>query len=60
MTLLVAAGIYAVARGWPVLWGTGERTDLGEALLAQGAQLLRTRVLARTSGLPPMTPTSPG
>lgn len=57
--LLLAAGTFAVACGWPRLWGNGERTDLGEAIVTRGHDLIRRRVTARTRVLPPMTPGEP-
>jgi GNAT superfamily N-acetyltransferase len=54
--LLLAAGTYAVASGWPRLWGNGERTDLGEALVTGGHDVIRRRAVTRTRVLPPMTP----
>lgn len=54
--LLLAAGTYAVASGWPRLWGNGERTDLGESLVTRGHEVVRRRATARTRVLPPMTP----
>jgi GNAT superfamily N-acetyltransferase len=54
--LLLAAGAFAVASGWPRLWSNGERTDLGEALASAGHDVLRRRAKARTRVLPPMTP----
>lgn len=53
--LLGVAEACAVARGWPVLWGGGERTALGESLLRDlrwGVR--RARPLSRLA--PPMTP----
>lgn len=57
--LLLAAGTFAVASGWPRLWGNGERTDLGEAIVTRGHDLIRRRTTARTRVLPPMTPGEP-
>lgn len=54
--LLLAAGTYAVASGWPRLWGNGERTDLGEVLATSGHDVVRRRMQARSRVLPPMTP----
>lgn len=54
--LLLAAGTFAVASGWPRLWANGERTDLGESLATRGPEVLRRRATARTRTLPPMTP----
>jgi GNAT superfamily N-acetyltransferase len=54
--LLLAAGTFAVASGWPRLWGNGERTDLGEALVTGGHDVIRRRVVVRSRVLPPMTP----
>ncbi|HET6626685.1 MAG TPA: hypothetical protein VFG63_09865, partial [Nocardioidaceae bacterium] len=54
--LLLAAGGYTVASGWPRLWGNGERTDLGEALVSSGHEVLRRRAKTWTRVLPPMTP----
>jgi GNAT superfamily N-acetyltransferase len=54
--LLFAAAAYSRLRGWPLLWGSGERTDLGEAFVTRGHHVIGGRVEARTHDLPPMTP----
>jgi hypothetical protein len=58
--VLISAGLYAVASGWPRIWGGGERTDMGEALVTEGPELFRGRAKPRTRVLPPMTPGVPG
>lgn len=37
--VLISAGLYAVAAGRPRIWGGGERTDMGEALVTEGPEL---------------------
>jgi GNAT superfamily N-acetyltransferase len=54
--LLFAAASYSRARQWPLLWGSGQRTDLGEAFVTQGHDIITGRVERRTHRLPPMTP----
>jgi GNAT superfamily N-acetyltransferase len=54
--LLLTAGGLRVVNGWAPLWGGGERTDLGEAYIRQGPDVVRGRVTPRTKSLPPMTP----
>jgi GNAT superfamily N-acetyltransferase len=56
-SLLFAAAGYARLRDWPLLWGSGQRTDLGEAFVTQAHDVISGRVEARTHNLPPMTPT---
>jgi len=58
--VLISAGLYAVASGWPRIWGDGERTDMGQALVTEGPELFRARAKPRTRVLPPMTPGVPG
>jgi len=53
--ILVAAWAYCRLRGWPPLWGTGQRTDLGESLVMSTPRM-RMRTQKRTHVLPPMTP----
>lgn len=54
--LLLAAEACAVARGWPCLWGGGERTALGESLLRSLRWGVR-RAQPLTALARPMTPT---
>jgi GNAT superfamily N-acetyltransferase len=57
--LLGAAECLSVARGWPRLWGDGQRTELGEA--ARNARTWSKRTADLTHTAPPMTPTdAPG
>lgn len=53
-SLLIAAGALSVARGWPRLWGDGQRTELGEQL--RNASPWRHRAENLTHIAPPMTP----
>ena len=55
--LLVAAEMLSVARGWPGMWGDGQRTLLGERLRAARAWQHRTADLTHLH--PPMTPGDP-
>lgn len=52
--LIAAAGTLSVARGWPRLWGDGQRTELGEKLTAASTWTHRAAPLTHTA--PPMTP----
>lgn len=52
--LLTAAGTLSVARGWARLWGDGQRTELGEQLVAGAIWSHRAAPLTHTA--PPMTP----
>lgn len=52
--LLIGAGALCVARGWPRLWGDGQRTALGEQL--RNASTWRHRAADLTHIAPPMTP----
>jgi GNAT superfamily N-acetyltransferase len=54
--LTLAAGGYNTGRGWAPIWISGERTELGEAVLTQVQPALRSRVTPRTKVMPPMTP----
>jgi GNAT superfamily N-acetyltransferase len=54
--LLFAAAGYSRLRNWPLLWGSGQRTDLGEAFVTRGHSVISGRVEPRTHNLPPMTP----
>jgi GNAT superfamily N-acetyltransferase len=54
--LLFAAAGYSRLRNWPLLWGSGQRTDLGEAFVTRGHAVINGRVEPRTHHLPPMTP----
>jgi GNAT superfamily N-acetyltransferase len=58
--LITAAWTYARLRGWPPLWGSGQRTDLGEVMVTRGAATgspnFVSRTQPRTHRLPPMTP----
>lgn len=54
-SLLFAAEACAIARGWPGLWGGGERTALGESLL-RGLRWGVRRARPLTSLVRPMTP----
>jgi GNAT superfamily N-acetyltransferase len=54
--LLFAAAAYSRLRNWPLLWGSGQRTDLGEAFVTRGHSVISGRVETRTHNLPPMTP----
>ena len=58
--LTLAAGGYNTGRGWAPIWVSGERTDLGEAVVQQVQPELRSRVTARTKVMPPMTPPDAG
>lgn len=50
-----AAGGYVAARGWPRMWVSGERTDLGEAMLAHAApDYFAHRITQRHTHSPPM------
>jgi GNAT superfamily N-acetyltransferase len=52
--LIHAAGAHQVTGGRPLLWSSGERTDLGEEFAqSQGGPY---RVAPRTRVMPPMTP----
>jgi hypothetical protein len=53
-SLLIAAGALSVFRGWPRLWGDGQRTALGEEL--RNASPWRHRAADLTHLAPPMTP----
>lgn len=52
--LLFSAGTLALARSWPRVWSDGQRTVLGEQLVASRAW--RSRVAELTHIAPPMTP----
>lgn len=52
--LVLAASTLSMARGWPRLWGDGQRTQLGEAW--RNASVWRDRTAALTHVAPPMTP----
>ena len=52
--LFAAAGGYVAARGWPRLWVSGERTDLGEAALEHAPDYFAHRVTPRHTQSPPM------
>ena len=52
--LFAAAGGYVAARGWPRLWVSGERTDLGEAALGHAPEYFAHRVTERHTQSPPM------
>lgn len=52
--LFAAAGGYVAARGWPRLWVSGERTDLGEAALGHAPGYFAGRVTPRHTHSPPM------
>jgi GNAT superfamily N-acetyltransferase len=53
--LAAAAGGYVAARGWHRLWVSGERTDLGEAMLARATpDYFAHRVTQRHTHSPPM------
>ncbi|HET7530017.1 MAG TPA: GNAT family N-acetyltransferase [Mycobacteriales bacterium] len=54
--LTLAAGGYNVGRGWAPMWVSGERTELGEAVVARAGSALRGRITPRTQVMPPMTP----
>jgi GNAT superfamily N-acetyltransferase len=54
--LLFAAAGYSRLRNWPLLWGSGQRTDLGEAFVTRGHSIIGGRIEPRTHNLPPMTP----
>jgi GNAT superfamily N-acetyltransferase len=54
--LLAAAGAYVRVRDWPALWASGQRTDLGDALVTRGHPAIGARAEPRTHHLPPMTP----
>ena len=55
--LIGAAGTLSVARGWPRLWGDGQRTADGEGL--RNARSWRDRTADLTHLAPPMTPPTP-
>lgn len=52
--LIIGAGALSVARGWPRLWGDGQRTVQGEQL--RNASPWRHRAADLTHTAPPMTP----
>lgn len=52
--LFAVAGGYVAARGWPRLWVSGERTDLGEAALGHAPDYFTHRVTQRHTHSPPM------
>lgn len=52
--LFAAAGGYVAARGWPRLWVSGERTDLGEAALGHAPAYFSQRITQRHTQSPPM------
>lgn len=52
--LIAAGGSLAVARGWPHLWGDGQRTQLGEHLRTGSRWQHRAAELTHLA--PPMTP----
>lgn len=52
--LFAAAGGYVAARGWPRLWVSGERTDLGETALEHAPDYFANRVTPRHTQSPPM------
>jgi GNAT superfamily N-acetyltransferase len=52
--LLGAAECLSVARGWPRLWGDGQRTELGEQ--ARNGRTWQKRTADLTHLHPPMTP----
>ncbi|MEO9108670.1 MAG: hypothetical protein ABI368_00460, partial [Jatrophihabitantaceae bacterium] len=52
--LSAAAATLSTARGWPRLWGGGQRTELGEQWRA--TNLWRNRAADLTHVAPPMTP----
>lgn len=52
--LVHAAGVLGAARGWPILWGDGQRTALGERF--RDASYWRHRAAELTHLAPPMTP----
>jgi GNAT superfamily N-acetyltransferase len=56
--LIIAAGTLGTARGWPRLWGDGQRTELGERWVATSQW--RERAAPLTHIAPPMTPGDPG
>jgi GNAT superfamily N-acetyltransferase len=58
--LSLAAGGYNTGSGWAPFWVSGERTDLGEAVVRQVEPELRSRITARTRVMPPMTPPDAG
>lgn len=55
--LLAAAECLSVARGWPRLWGDGQRTELGE--VARNARTWSRRTADLTHLAPPMTEENP-
>lgn len=52
--LIAAAATLSTARGWPRLWGDGQRTELGEQWRATNPW--RSRAAELTHVAPPMTP----
>lgn len=56
--LIHAAGAHQVTAGRPLLWSSGERTDLGEAFARSEGGPYRVR--PRTRVVPPMTPRNDG
>lgn len=56
LAICLAAGTYAVARGWPPLLVGGTRTDLGEAFTRHLPEPIQPRVASRTFRAPDMTP----
>jgi GNAT superfamily N-acetyltransferase len=52
--LFAAAAGYVAGRGWPRLWVSGERTDLGEAALRHAPDYFAGRVTPRHTHSPPM------
>lgn len=53
--LAAAAGGYVAARGWPRMWVSGERTDLGEAMLTNATpDYFAHRITKRHTHSPPM------
>ncbi|MDT7538085.1 MAG: hypothetical protein QOI82_1670 [Actinomycetota bacterium] len=54
--LLTVAELLSVAHGWQPLHGSGERTELGEELVTRASGYWRSRVVAQTTVMPPMTP----
>ncbi|HKC27507.1 MAG TPA: hypothetical protein VKB75_05805 [Jatrophihabitans sp.] len=52
--LVVVAAVLSYARGWPLLWADGQRTEMGEKFRNASTWRHRTMDLKHTS--PPMTP----
>jgi GNAT superfamily N-acetyltransferase len=52
--IIMAAGTLSVARGWPRLWGDGQRTAMGERWRNAGPWAHRAATLSHLA--PPMTP----